>query len=112
MLTSPHCPPDVTLTLPPSSALTTASASIPPPINRIMLPKDHQDMPPTLPPHASLQSLHSRRNLKICLQHCHPMSSLTHPYASAASLLTILRLPWRPQPPAYPFTLLTIRMLT
>ncbi|MBW0511162.1 hypothetical protein O181_050877 [Austropuccinia psidii MF-1] len=36
----------------PISTLTTPCTSTPP-LNMLMLPQDHQDMPPTLPPHAT-----------------------------------------------------------
>ncbi|MBW0482891.1 hypothetical protein O181_022606 [Austropuccinia psidii MF-1] len=37
-----------------------------------------------------LPCLCSYRTLKICLQHCHPMSTFTHPYASTHCHLTCL----------------------
>ncbi|MBW0498667.1 hypothetical protein O181_038382 [Austropuccinia psidii MF-1] len=44
-----------------------------------------------------LSCLRSCRTLKICLRHCHPMSALTHPYASTPPPLTMLALPQDPQ---------------
>ncbi|MBW0528895.1 hypothetical protein O181_068610 [Austropuccinia psidii MF-1] len=49
MLTRPHCPLDVTPTLPPISSLITPYASTPLPLAILMLPRCPQDIPP-MPP--------------------------------------------------------------
>ncbi|MBW0579820.1 hypothetical protein O181_119535 [Austropuccinia psidii MF-1] len=83
---------DATTPCPPSPIL----MILHPPLTMLMLPQRPQDMPPMLPPHVhphphSLPYLCSWRTLKICLQHCHPMSALTHAYALAPRRLPSLR---------------------
>ncbi|MBW0537600.1 hypothetical protein O181_077315 [Austropuccinia psidii MF-1] len=77
MLMRLHHPPDVTLTLPPISTLTTPYASTALPHNMLMLLQDHQDMSLTLPPHFC-------PNTSLCF--CTPFSLSSSPH------LTILML--------------------
>ncbi|MBW0493641.1 hypothetical protein O181_033356 [Austropuccinia psidii MF-1] len=68
------------------------------------------NMPPMLPPHvhphpsSCFCTPTTYHALKICLQHCHPMSTPTHPYTSEPLPLTMLTLPQHPQhmPPTLP----------
>ncbi|MBW0481750.1 hypothetical protein O181_021465 [Austropuccinia psidii MF-1] len=101
-------PPPSHLCQPPKYASTPATAALQSPILTLLHPHlilsaaYHDSAPkapstyasdtsPPCPPSPILRLPHPRhlpclcscRILKICLQHCHPMSSLTHPYASA-----------------------------
>ncbi|MBW0482161.1 hypothetical protein O181_021876 [Austropuccinia psidii MF-1] len=77
MLTRPHSPPDVTLTLPPISTLITPYTYTPPPCTILTLLRPPQDIPPTPPSHlphplCHLPCLRLGGALPTCLKHCLP----------------------------------------
>ncbi|MBW0493514.1 hypothetical protein O181_033229 [Austropuccinia psidii MF-1] len=104
MITRPQCPLDVTLILPPISALIAPYTSTPPPLTILMLLRRPKDIPPMLPstlvtPHplCRLPCLPSHSALPPFLQ-CRPsISAPTNPYASAPQPLTILTIMQCPQ---------------
>ncbi|MBW0508588.1 hypothetical protein O181_048303 [Austropuccinia psidii MF-1] len=92
MLTRPNRPPDVTLTLFPAASNAYAPAGTSRYASEAATPGPPSRILPLLYPH-HLPCLLSCRTLKIFLQRFHPMSTLTHPHASAPLPYLLCSLP-------------------